>query len=81
MITPAERVLVEALRRSSSISIRFGDCEVRVRNGEFSHDVAIALQSHLNRVHETREYRKPEILARNAGHIDKCKKSSKISIE
>lgn len=52
MITPAERVLVEALRRSSSISIRFGDCEVKVRNSEFSHDVAIALQSHLNRVHD-----------------------------
>lgn len=50
MTTPAERVLVEALRRSSSISIRFGDCEVKARNSEFSHDVAIALQSHLNRV-------------------------------
>ena len=37
------------------------------------HDVAIALQSHFNRVHEAREYSKPEILARNVGHIDKCK--------
>lgn len=74
MITRNERIIVEAVRRASSMPIRFNGVEIHVRNGEFSHDVAIALQSHSNRVHEAREYSKPEILARNVGHIDKCKK-------
>lgn len=73
MITRNERIIVEAVKRASSMSIRFNGVEIYVRNGEFSHDVAIALQSHFNRVHKAQEYRKPEILARNVGHIDKCK--------
>lgn len=73
MITRNERIIVEAVRRASSMSIRFNGVEIYVRNGEFSHDVAIALQSHFNRVHKAQEYSKPEIQARNVGHIDKCK--------
>lgn len=52
MITRNERIIVEAVRRASSMSIRFNGVEIYVRNGEFSHDVAIALQSHFNRVHK-----------------------------
>ncbi len=44
------------------VSIHFNDITVYVRNGEFSHDVAIALQAHFNRQHE-QEYSKPKILA------------------
>lgn len=41
MINRNERILVEALRHSDRVSIRFDDITVYVRNGEFSHDVAI----------------------------------------
>ena len=52
MITRNERIIVEAVRRASSMSIYFNGVEIYVRNGEFSHDVAIALQSHFNRQHK-----------------------------
>lgn len=48
MITRNERIIVEAVRRASSMSIRFNGVEIYVRNGEFSHDVAIALQFSLS---------------------------------
>lgn len=54
MITRNERIIVEAVRRASSMSIRFNGVEIYVRN-------------------KAQEYSKPEILARNVGHIDKCK--------
>ena len=74
MINRNERILVEALRHSDRVSIRFDDITVYVRNGEFSHDVATALQTHFNRQHE-REYSKPKILS--DGDImreNRCKK-------
>lgn len=61
MITRNERIIVEAVRRASSMSIYFNGVEIYVRNGEFSHDVAIALQSHFNRQHKTENNSKNSI--------------------
>lgn len=74
MINRNERIMVEVLRHAERVSIRFEDITVYVRNGEFSHDVAIALQAHFNRQH-SQEYSKPKILAKgNILHENGCKK-------
>ena len=54
MLNPQERIIVEAIKRSPAIEIRLldkGDAyTVRVtRDKAFAHDVAIAVQSYLNR--------------------------------
>lgn len=46
MIGKNERIVVEALKKSDTIAIEFNGVRIRVRNHEFSHDVAIALQAH-----------------------------------
>ena len=49
MIGRNERTVVEALKKSDAIAIEFNGVRVQVRNQEFSHDVAIALQTHFIR--------------------------------
>ena len=52
MITRNERIIVEAVRCASTMVICFNGVEIYVKNGEFSRDVAIAIQTHFHRRHK-----------------------------
>ena len=54
MLTPTERIIVEAVRRSKSLEIHILDWDerhtIRVsQDSQFAHDIAIAVQAHMNR--------------------------------
>lgn len=54
MLSPDQRIIVEAVRRSKSIEIHLLDWDerhtIRVsQDSEFAHDIAIAVQAHMNR--------------------------------
>ncbi len=54
MLTRNERLLIEAIRKAPSVTIIIpgdgicGDCQIKISSRTVSHDVALAVQSHLN---------------------------------
>lgn len=52
-----ERILVEAIRQSPVVEIVIpgydgmtGDCRIKIRSKKVCHDIALAVQNHLNNV-------------------------------
>lgn len=57
MLTKNDRILVEAIRQSPVVEIivpgydgKTGDCRIKVTGKLVCHDVALAVQNHLNNV-------------------------------
>ena len=54
MLSPDQRIIVEAVRRSKTIEIHLLDWDARhtirvSQDSQFAHDIAIAVQAHMNR--------------------------------
>lgn len=47
-----ERICVEKVRKADSVVIEVGELRVRVRGGQVSHDIALALQTHFGNTHK-----------------------------
>lgn len=51
MLTMTERKVVEAVKRSPTITIRIDGADITIKSRSFSHDVGLMIQKHFNDAH------------------------------